>query len=66
MTTSSTKETEVDCNQTSISMEIKILLNLLRMVMLERNIIHYLCKQWNSSGINSDWTRLTIDLNFHR
>nr|DAN16987.1 MAG TPA: hypothetical protein [Bacteriophage sp.] len=49
-TISSTKVIEVVCSQISINTEIKNLLNLSRMVMPEQNIIHYLCKQWNSSG----------------
>nr|DAH44870.1 MAG TPA: hypothetical protein [Caudoviricetes sp.] len=51
-TISSMMVTEVDCSQTSINMEIRILLSLYRRVMLEHSTTTYLCKRWNSNGIS--------------
>nr|DAN23440.1 MAG TPA_asm: hypothetical protein [Bacteriophage sp.]DAT27244.1 MAG TPA: hypothetical protein [Caudoviricetes sp.] len=53
-TISSMMVTEVDCSQTSISMEIRILLSLYRRVMLELSITTFLYKLWNSNGTSLD------------
>nr|DAH29959.1 MAG TPA: hypothetical protein [Caudoviricetes sp.] len=58
--------TEVDCSQTSISMEIRILLSLYRRVMLEHSTTTYLCKRWNSNGISLDSIHHITDSNFRR